>query len=147
MTVCCWLRSTQTVGLWGRILIRRTGASAWYAASVISGKLAFECSNSYPTYYTWIFNNTIIADGNWHFCCEIRDSSDGKIKFYLDGQPDGVGNDNTAGRSLDYGTPTAYIGSLGGSGNFYNGDFDEVSMYNRVLGATEILKLYNLFNI
>ncbi len=81
-----------------------------------------------------------VAIGQWHHVAGTFNGS--SYVMYVDGV--------TSSGSLD-GIPSAYttestnlyIGQFGGSFGFFSGKLDEVRIYNRALGASEIAALYN----
>ncbi|MDO4569563.1 MAG: LamG-like jellyroll fold domain-containing protein [Planctomycetia bacterium] len=85
-----------------------------------------------------------VLDGEWHF---VVGTFDGRIaRVYLDGLEiasadrksalQTIASDNTQG----VGAPL-FIGSASGSGEYFQGRMDEVSIYRRALSAGEILTL------
>ena len=85
-----------------------------------------------------------ISTGVWHHAIGTKDSS-GAIKLYVDGQSVG-----TVLRQAVNANSTSEVPFLigawslgGGASEFFNGQIDEVSIYNRALGASEAQDLFD----
>jgi len=79
-----------------------------------------------------------IADTNWHHVAVTFSSNSARI--FIDGAPTA-----TLSFSADFAfTSIAAIGRQDGGNNAFYGSIDEVSVYNRVLSADEILIIYAL---
>ncbi len=88
-----------------------------------------------------------VTDGRWHLVVGTFDGA--HIQLYVDGQPCGKGsaakgnpamnlNDLTIGANRS--NPKAIFGEVDAS---FNGQMDDVMMYNRALSAAEVQALYN----
>lgn len=85
-----------------------------------------------------------IADHNWHHLLGTYDGA--KMTFYIDGIL--IEEKNYIGKNIKYNFPNnnLYIGWWYYSSALkraFNGDIDEVKIFNRALSATEILDMYN----
>jgi Concanavalin A-like lectin/glucanases superfamily len=79
---------------------------------------------------------------SWHLIGYTYDGSSQNIITYLDGNQHATGNYGFAG---DVGSPIAVGANWTGQGSFsqfFNGRFDEFSVWNRVLSPTEISNIY-----
>ena len=103
----------------------------------------FGIYNSKLGYYSnaWKSANTTLSTGIWYHIAIIIDSS-GNYIMYLNGVSDGSG----ASTLPATGEETFKIGAYGLNGGLgrFNGQIDEVRVYNRALSAEEIELLYNL---
>jgi hypothetical protein len=77
----------------------------------------------------------------WHHVVAVGDGT--SIRIYFDGALAGTGGSSTA----NYGTSTFPFNIGGGgiydaTGNFFNGQIDEVVVYHRALSAAEVQSLY-----
>jgi hypothetical protein len=92
-----------------------------------------------------VYSTSPINDGQWHNVAITRAATTGQVQLYIDGV---INNSGT----LDAGTKAAQfylIGALtnrNSSGyvtgaNYFNGQLDEVRIYNRVLTAIEIAEI------
>ena len=88
----------------------------------------------------------IQEDGNWHHYVFTWDQTLGSsnLKMYKDNATAVTGN--KANNSTSTSSP-AHVFSLGGGlGNDFKGNFDEVSVWDRVLTSGEVTSLYNSTN-
>lgn len=97
------------------------GAKALYASTYSAGARGSALTN--------------IDDGRWHHAAWVYDGA--TEFFYFDGLPAGSLAHNVV-TSL---TGTAYIGRWGG-GNYWSGKLDDIRLYNRVLTANEVRRMY-----
>jgi hypothetical protein len=92
-----------------------------------------------------IYSTTPINDGQWHNVTMTRDALTGAVQLYIDGTLNATG-------SFDVGYKAAQfylIGALAtrnSSGNvtganYFNGQIDDVQIYNRVLGSDEVAEI------
>ena len=92
-----------------------------------------------------VYSTNPINDGTWHNVAMTRDATTGVVQLYIDGVLNGSS-------TLDTGFKTAQfylIGALtdrNSSGNvtganYFNGQLDDVRIYNRVLSAAEIAQI------
>jgi hypothetical protein len=91
-------------------------------------------------------SSTNINDGKWHHAFVTYENSSGDIKLYIDGELDTTST--MAGVNLstyDSAIPAsigAYVGSDSSTGNFFNGDIDDVRFYNIILNDEEVQSLF-----
>lgn len=85
------------------------------------------------TSYSWTM------DSSWHYICGVFD--DPNIQLWFDGV--NVKNSTWDGRSLIESTDVYIFSDLGGVGADGTMTLDEMSVFNRVLTNSEILKLYS----
>lgn len=82
--------------------------------------------------------STSLYYGSWSHIAGRYDASTGERSIFFNGSQ--AGSDTAPTPSF---VDTAYgIGSMDGN-NWYNGDIDEVRVYNRALSAAEITELFN----
>jgi len=81
---------------------------------------------------------TDIDDGNWHFVVGVYDGE--YIRLYVNGVEES--NVYIGATTLYANANHVFIGSSGGSGEFWNGIIDEVRIYSRALSEKEIKTLY-----
>lgn len=82
-----------------------------------------------------------ICDGEWHHIAGTFDRS-GVLTVYLDGSVEGTPADITGEGDIDS-SYDFYIGVTVGPLSYFNGDIDNVAIFNRVLSAKEVEYLYN----
>ena len=92
---------------------------------------------------------TNVSDGNWHFIAVVFDISANTLKCYLDGNssPE-ISITGLTTSTVDIWTANASIGYQknpgGASPRYFNGEIDEVRIFNKALSASEITTLYGL---
>jgi len=84
----------------------------------------------------WVYSNSVISDGKWHHIVATYDGS--HMSLFLDGVAD---NTPVAATGAMAAGSTLYIGARSGSWE-WNGNLDEVAIWNRALHADEIKQLY-----
>jgi parallel beta-helix repeat protein len=78
--------------------------------------------------------------GEWYHVVGVSTGSGGEIWV------NGV-RENTDTRNLgDFEAELAYIGSRGGNEEFWDGEIDDIRIYNRALSSSEVTALYNYGN-
>ena len=81
----------------------------------------------------------LLTDGKWHHLVVTSDRDADGI-MHIDGQVVGRKSIRTVSSASDYGVPVSL--KLGASYNGFAGDLDDVAIWDRVLGAAEITRLY-----
>ncbi|OGJ85729.1 MAG: hypothetical protein A2268_11720 [Candidatus Raymondbacteria bacterium RifOxyA12_full_50_37] len=135
---------TFTIALWFKVPFGITGYHRYlfhkyysYSVAVSGGKLCmgnWDCNQSV---------NVQVNDGLWHHLVYIvRDGAANGTKLFLDGGEIAVMtlsllNNESAGLSYGMG------GGAAGQPAFFEGDMDEIMMFNRALSNVEILALYH----
>ncbi len=105
--------------------------SAGFGLSVGAGQLLFGVGGTADT----TIRSSDIADGLWHHVAATRERTSGAIRLYVDGNLVASGTGGTL--ALD--SPVQMrLGSLATGINFFNGQMDEVRIWNRVRGQDEI---------
>ncbi len=93
-------------------------------------------------HWTYFDGNTVLQPHQWYFAVMTYDGAN--LRIYLNGQLDGTmaatGALQTSDGSLRIGVYAPVNGTT--SKEFFNGQLDEVSVYNRALSATEIQSVY-----
>jgi hypothetical protein len=111
------------------------------------GQWKFEIVNGKVQFYTErgghgsgaVDGNSFVADGNWHNVGVTQ--NDSTYTFYVDGVQDGS---VTQGDAIAYDTPSGSIGYDRRDGNeYFNGDIDEVGVWNITLSGSDFATLYN----
>ena len=87
---------------------------------------------------------TSVIDGNWHHLTMVFDNSVGTVKFFLDGETNTpeVSHSFTSGNSHNMFTGDSAIGALSTNFCFFDGDLDQVRIFNKALNSTEVGTLY-----
>jgi hypothetical protein len=146
-TLAVWVKTTQTGSNTHSQAPAITGVDQAGTTSDInwgtlnaSGQIGIYVGDSGGVYST-----TPVNDGQWHHVAITRDAFTGQVQLYIDGVLNGSA-------ALDVGTKAAQFYLIGAltdrnnagyvtGANYFNGQLDEVRIYNRVLTATEISAL------
>ena len=152
------LGSTSTLDAW--VKTTQLGNATHWAAPAITGVEQAAGSNDinwgtldatgrigiYVGDAGGVYSTNPINDGQWHNVAMTRDAVTGMIELYVDGVLNGSLITETGNKT----SPFKIIGALsdvdsGGvtrtGDNYFNGQLDEVRIYNTVLGAGEIAGL------
>jgi len=86
----------------------------------------------------WLYSTITITDSYWHHIVAVWDGT--KTYIYIDGVL--RGSATPASTELNNPGDTLFIGSFGGTSNFFSGKLDLPVIYNRALSAFEIALLY-----
>jgi hypothetical protein len=81
-----------------------------------------------------------VQDQNWHQIGSVYDSASDTINVVLDGE---IRSGSRSTFSSSSGISDIYLGSENDSTYQFSGEIDDVRVYNRVLSADEINRLYN----
>lgn len=137
-TIEFWFRSTQSFGTsggqWyqgaGLVDAEVSGTANDFGVSLVAGRVVAGTGNPDRS----VSSSAAYNDGQWHHVVMTR-AQGGVITLYVDGTSQGTiaTNDNalTSAASLTFGRLQTGI-------NYYQGYLDEVSLYNRVLTASEV---------
>jgi hypothetical protein len=94
----------------------------------------------------------LLNDGEWHHACGVVDRDAETVHLYVDGVEDigaigcGAASTNSTGYgSSNSGTTPFLIGKrFNHASSLWNGEIDEVRIYNRALSVEEVQVLLNL---
>ncbi|CAK0777787.1 exported hypothetical protein [Gammaproteobacteria bacterium] len=91
--------------------------------------------------HVYFYSNQDIVDGNWHFVVGAVDRSVG-AKIYIDGNLDSSQEVDTSSYDLSNSrNPTIGKNDVD-NGEHFNGNIDDVRIYNRALSAQEVTDLF-----
>ena len=133
------------------IVLGRTGSSSIYDGVYIivrtSGKISFAIGQGY-----WITVDTISLNTWTHIACVFDGTLTGnenRAKIYINGILKGgtIFNNpipNITGTGLNTTFNIGATGNPSGPSAFFNGNIDEVSLYDYSLSASEVTDIYNL---
>ena len=155
MSVSAWFKSTQSSGA-GIIASKMvpTGTQRGWSFGVYNGKSFFALHSSVSGgQYMQVYVDQYITTGAWKHLVVVYDGSgnSGGVTFYLNGQsvyPQGQttqsyidtigGNDTRGGASAPL-----VLGSQSSSSGYFNGSFDEVTVWSKALSGVEVDTMYN----
>lgn len=130
-SMSAWVKTSQTSG-WGHILNYglRTVQYQAFAMSVSSGNFVFTDAGATQD------SGVAIADGKWHHIAVTFNSP--TLLMYLDGILVATKTASSVNTVLNYGKIGTWTNT-----DYITGSIGECRIYNRVLTAAEILKMYN----
>ena len=141
-SIVFWVKTTQTAGTgqWynGAGLVDGDVPFVQndFGTALVGGKFAVGIGNPDTTF----LSTTLINDGAWHQCVATRQEATGAVSIYIDGnlQTTGIANRNTLNASANL-----WFGAIASGGGFFNGNLDEIKIFNRALSSNEVAALYN----
>ena len=144
LTVEAWVRRNGSPGAYRYVIAKGTdGVAASYAMYTSSGGLSFYVYNVHA-FYLSPDAGIGIWDGKWHQAVGTFDGS--VVRFYVDGAQVGSGTTVPPGFSIEYGLSTTDLlfGSYNILGSYqFDGDVDDVAVWNRALTQSEIQSLHD----
>jgi alpha-tubulin suppressor-like RCC1 family protein len=138
LTVECWFRPTQQSGedgqWWqgmGLVDGEVAGLTNDFGLSFGKGKVLFGTGGTSDT----TIRSDIITLGQWHHVAATRDRASGAMKLYVDGQLVASGMGSTAALTAP---AQMRLGSLATGIGFFQGQMDEIRLWNVVRSQAEI---------
>ena len=150
------LNSTATLAFWVRTT--QSGSSTGYESPGITG--VEEAGGTGDIFWGWIDSSgrigisvandfaadqkstSAINDGTWHHVALTRDASGGETRVYVDGTLESTGSTPTG--TIDNAFESiGRIEDTGGSPEYFDGELDEVRIYDGVLDENEVQTVYN----
>jgi len=132
MTISAWVKTTSSN--YQSILIKGTSVSAadYYFRIQDSGLIRLRIGNA-----NYGIGTTSVKDGNWHHICVVYVPST-SVTYYVDGVQDAQTTS-----SIPAAITNSYSNiEIGGIQNF-NGDMDEVAIWNTALELADVQRIYN----
>lgn len=141
-TVEAWVKTSATspgeIIAWGANSAAKKWAIRLDNAAPYVGKLRVEGGSS------WIIGTKVINDGQWHHIAVSYPGGNlSTTKLYIDGQPDVISNSSDVLLNTDITTGMAVQISKGYSTRYWNGELDELRIWNTARTAEEIAANYN----
>ncbi len=137
-TLECWFRSTQMAGeewqwYFGMGLVdgEVAGVTNDFGLALGAGKVLFGTGGTSDT----TIHSGVVADGQWHHVAATREQASGAMKLYVDGQLVASGTGGTAPLTAPL---NMRVGSLATGTNFFQGELDDVRIWNVARTANEI---------
>ena len=143
MSVCMWVYPTTAYAGNFTLISKKTGGNdGWHLWVNVPGgnRIAFD-NNMANQDRKYGPSNSVEYNSAWQFFCATWDGTDGAagITLYKNGVDiGGTTNDNIGSVSNE----DTYDVILGGPNINYEGEMDDVRIYNRELSASEIAELY-----
>lgn len=146
ITIEFWMRTTQTAATgsqWhfgnGLVDSEITGVQNDFGTALLGSKLAFGIGNPDKT----IVSTSNVNTGNWvHVCAMFTSNPSGKMWLYINGVLEAQLLSGVSFNARNTNNQIA-IGRAFSKPQFFNGDIDEVRIWNKVLSPCEILSHMN----
>jgi hypothetical protein len=133
-----WMKTTQTSGFVGLVGKHDAGSSLnGITMQMDQGHARVEVKGPGPTLL--LTGTTTINNGQWHHMA-LSFQSGGATTLYIDGHVEATGTAPTFSFNA---TPLRFGRMLDTFWTAYNGQLDEVQIFNRVLSAAEIQGIFN----
>ena len=148
ITISAWIRTNGTVEFSG--IVEKTQTSEprsgyqLYLDSNKKGSILIIYDHTITTQYSYAKSNYSLADNQWHHIVAVYDGN--TIRLYADCALHG---ENGYSLGMQKNTSPLLIGwdnSSSSPGRYFNGDIDDIMIYNRALDSSEILELCNSNN-
>ena len=139
ITLSAWIKTTQTTNGW--IIAKDDATYRNYAILVanVSGVMRARFYIVKSGTVTPVTSTTInVGDGNWHHVLGVNDGVD--IKIYVDGNLEST--NNGGGGTIDNDTVNLEIGRRGDNQYFFNGQIDEVAIWDKALTSCDVAGIY-----
>lgn len=140
-----WFKTTNSGGVNGRVLLSKGADHDWlYSTAIVNGQIYCKLYvNGDGGDYLQAVSAVSYNDGNWHHVmCVVSGNT---ISNYIDGKL--VATDNTPSGTRDTSSAgSLYIGSFHYNSQmnfFWNGQLDDIRVYNYGLSSNQIKQLYN----
>lgn len=150
LSFVAWVKSSNAVGgekgIASTVTNGSTGGVIFNMSHFSGGKIGLEIVNTARSAGRAAYESTAVNDGVWHHVVATYDGSGSTsgIIFYIDGiSKTTVSVTNTSPGSIAN-AASFFVGGVSQASHGFPGSIDDVRIYNRVLGATEITNLYNL---
>ena len=127
-TLTFWMKTTD--GSTQVVMEKGSGANE-LAAWVVSNKIRWAGSNAFSS-------STAVNDGNWKHIAFVADGSSAFI--YINGSLDATGSTKVKA-SANFSAFT--FGARSGGSFAFDGQLDQIAIFNRALSSTEVSALYN----
>jgi hypothetical protein len=142
-SLCAWVKTTSSVS-YGQWIVGQLGTAGGttdegYSLIMEGGYPGVKLSSTGENLYT-LQSPNLHNDGNWHHVMATVKRG-GSIRVYVDGLLENEGTDVISG-SIDH-NYSLLIGARPGGGTEWDGQIDEVKIYNYALSENEVKKDYN----
>ncbi|KKU24383.1 MAG: hypothetical protein UX88_C0006G0018, partial [Candidatus Woesebacteria bacterium GW2011_GWC2_47_16] len=137
ITVSAWIKTSTSTE---QYITERSNSSYYFATGgAAAGKVCFYLAGASPS---WLCSSNRVDDGSWH---HVVGTYDGTNKIvYVDGK--NVASIGGSGDISSGGSNAINIGVRNNAGsyvNYFNGQIDDVKIYNYGMTPTQIKTLYN----
>ncbi len=140
-SMTAWIKTSNSDG--DNTILAKPTERDHYNFRIVSGKVRLFVQGN-NNMNRWEYSNDDVADNEWHFVSCVYDAYEKDISIYIDGMESSTTVGGTGDPDLvNPGTPLR-IGKLYDTGNprFFDGQIDEICIYNRFLSVNEISHYY-----
>jgi hypothetical protein len=144
--LAAWIKTSYTDWVWRRIFDKGTGKGYDLTMAGDDKGIPFRGQVCMEAGKAFVLSGIQVADGRWHQVVGTFDGADAKV--YVDGRLAGtpkhrIGNLAHTPYDLTIGANRSNPdGSLGEIGASFNGEMDDVMMFNRALSTDEVQTLF-----
>jgi hypothetical protein len=151
VTVCAWIHTSdpnhQMIASFDRSEFWRLEINTDIAdAPVSDGQIGWHVMTNSGDQQVDYGSRTRVDDGQWHHVCGVFDN--GRLTIYIDGNPEPsavgaptFGDEVTRFGFIGVGSEATEFNGIQGPFNNFNGDMDEVRIYDKALTQDEILEV------
>jgi hypothetical protein len=151
VTVCAWIHTSdpnhQMIASFDRSEFWRLEINTDIAdAPVSDGQVGWHVMTNSGDQQVDYGSRTRVDDGQWHHVCGVFDN--GRLTIYIDGNPEPsavgaptFGDEVTRFGFIGVGSEATEFNGIQGPFNNFNGDMDEVRIYDKALTQEEILEV------
>jgi len=141
LTISVWLKTGITDSNQRGVVDKLGGTPSSWTTQIQNGKISFGWWTD--SFQGWKAADSIIADDEWHHIVIVLERSSETIYFYKDGSSDGSSVFSGIASADFSGTAPIDIGHYDGSSDYFDGNMDEVKIYDYALTTDQIKKVYN----
>ena len=138
LTVETWLYFTNSANM--PAINKDTPTGRQYLISKFSNNKIRACVNSTNGSYYFTESQTVLQTNTWYHVALTYDAATSNLKTYINGVLDTNG---VASGSMVAKTSPLNLGGAASWGYYWKGGLDEPAIYDRALGDSEILAIYN----
>lgn len=142
-TIEFWMKTTQSGNpganakwFYGYGLVDGDAGSYDYGVSLADGKIRFGTGDSGFDYTAQ--STTLVNDNKWHHIAVTRNQVTGAVAMYIDGVSETLTGNLTQAVGALTGTSTLKIGKIQSNQFPYNGQMDEIKIFNAIRTQSEI---------
>jgi hypothetical protein len=146
-SISLWVKARHLAGTSQHIISRNDETDGYRMGLGTTNKLSFEVEEN-GNKSTAITDSAILVDTWYHmvgtFDGDPSNDTSGVVRLYLNGVTGGATtNDGAASNDMDATTDTMYIGRNTTLGDVFDGEIDDLCIYDKVLTQPEVTRNYN----
>ena len=139
-SVSAWVKTSYT-GSWQQVVSKSAGsATSSWEIRLKTGTGQVDFSFREGAVFDGATSTTSVTDGSWHHILLTRPASGGTIVLYIDGVSSSTATNNNRNTNNAF---EFRVGKTDGTIFPFNGQIDEVSVWNREITPTETTQIYD----